>query len=262
MRVRQGITTVVLIVTTAIALPSAAHAETFNVELSPAVSAGKVITGSGQNLPSLRSPTPWNIGSHSARQVSEYYTSGAAAADQSSVTKAALRWTQRWVEQECGSKAPKRVRVCKAAAVFDFDDTLVSSFPVLASNPGPFEFDRVIDAASIRECRTPAIPATRALFNSLKRMGVTPFVVTGRGEDERIAIESCLATLGFTDYGALLLKAGDTHQLASRQKANHRKSLIEQGWKIGPSIGDQVSDMSYGYLTRGFLLPNVMYFIP
>jgi len=34
------------------------------------------------------------------------------------------------------------------------------------------------------------------------------------------------------------------------------------GVKIGPSIGDQVSDMSYGYLGRGFLLPNLMYLVP
>lgn len=262
MRVRREITAVILIVTTAIALPATAHAETFNVAVSPSVSAGKVITGSGQNLPSLLSPTPWDIGSYSAREVSEYYASGAASADQSSVTHAALKWTQRWVEQACGSKTPKRVRACKAAAVFDFDDTLVSSFPVLASNPKPFEFYPVLDAASIRDCITPAIPATQALFNSLKRMGVTPFVITGRGEDERPAIEGCLSKLGYTGYGALLLKPDGTSQPASRLKANHRKELIEQGWKIGPSTGDQVSDMSYGYLTHGFLLPNVMYFIP
>jgi hypothetical protein len=28
------------------------------------------------------------------------------------------------------------------------------------------------------------------------------------------------------------------------------------------SIGDQVSDMSKGHLKAGFLLPNLMYFIP
>lgn len=262
MHIRYRVALVALTAVGALSLSVNANAQTITVEVSPAVGAGKIITGSGQNLPSLHSPLPWNIGSHSAREVSNYYTSGAAAEDQSSVARAALRWTRQWVKEACGSDSPKRVRSCKAAAVFDFDDTLVSSFPVLVSNPGPFEFDRAIDAASIRECRTPAIPATQALFNSLKRMGVTPFVVTGRGEDERIAIESCLATVGYTDYGALLLKAGDTHELASRQKANHRKALIEQGWKIGPSIGDQVSDMSYGNLTRGFLLPNVMYFIP
>ena len=35
-------------------------------------------------------------------------------------------------------------------------------------------------------------------------------------------------------------------------------ALEKKGYAIIASIGDQVSDMSWGHLERGFLLPNVM----
>jgi hypothetical protein len=38
--------------------------------------------------------------------------------------------------------------------------------------------------------------------------------------------------------------------------------LEREGYTIIASLGDQVSDMSFGALKKGFLLPNLMYFIP
>ncbi len=55
------------------------------------------------------------------------------------------------------------------------------------------------------------------------------------------------------------------HQLSNDDtldKAQVRRQLVKQGWKIGPSIGDQISDMAGGYLTHGFLLPNPMHYLP
>jgi acid phosphatase len=37
--------------------------------------------------------------------------------------------------------------------------------------------------------------------------------------------------------------------------------LERRGFTIVASVGDQVSDMSYGHLRRGFLMPNTMYYI-
>jgi len=37
------------------------------------------------------------------------------------------------------------------------------------------------------------------------------------------------------------------------------KCLNEHG--IAASVGDQVSDMSFGHLMHGFLLPNTMYYL-
>jgi hypothetical protein len=109
---------------------------------------------------------------------------------------------------------------------------------------------------------TPVIAPTLALYNSLRAFGVTPFLITGRGESERAATEQCLAKVGITGYEELILKPVGNTQTAADRKAEQRQALLKQGWKIGPSVGDQISDMAHGYLARGFLLPNVMYYLP
>lgn len=48
---------------------------------------------------------------------------------------------------------------------------------------------------------------------------------------------------------------------AGEYNASARKALQRDGYTIVASVGDQVSDMSYGHLKRGFLMPNTMYYL-
>ncbi len=247
----------------ALAIPTtSAIAATVPVDPGPALSAGKVIIGTSQNLPSLEVTAAWNIGSYAAPQVSAYYTSGQAAIDQSSVTKAALSWTKNWVNRACGSQKPAKVKACKAAAVFDIDETLLSNYEWISTLAVPFSYDSAASNTANSNCTTPPIKATVALFDAFKRLGVTAFLITGRSENSRAVTESCLAKSGITGYSALILDPVGNTQNAGDRKADQRQALIEKGWKIGPSVGDQISDMSHGALGRGFLLPNPMYYLP
>jgi predicted secreted acid phosphatase len=246
----------------ALSLVTGAGAAPVTVDPGSVLSSGKPITGTGENLPSLQATSPWNIGSYAAAQVESYYTSGEASADQTSVSRAALRWTRSWVQRVCGGSKPAVVRTCKAAAVFDIDETLLSNVPVLAAATPAFTYEPAAADAAVQNCSTPAIDPVKSLFVSLRRLGVTAFIVTGRPESERAATSACLTKVGITGYKALILKPSGNTQSAGARKADQRRELIAQGWKIGPSIGDQISDMSYGSLAHGFLLPNPMYFIP
>lgn len=258
---RHSVVTVVSIV--ALSVPAtSALAATVPINPGPALSAGKVIIGSSQNLPSLDVAAAWNIGSYAAPQVNAYYTSDRAALDQAAVAKAALNWTKKWVSKTCGSLKPTKVRACKAAAVFDIDETLLSNYEWISTLPVPFTYDAAASNVANANCTTPPIKATVALFDALKRIGVTPFLITGRSETSRAVTEACLAKTGITGYSALILAPVGNTQSAGDRKAAQRQELIAQGWKIGPSIGDQISDMSHGSLGRGFLLPNAMYFLP
>ncbi|MGI9136417.1 MAG: HAD family acid phosphatase, partial [Candidatus Nanopelagicales bacterium] len=157
---------------------------------------------------------------------------------------------------------PAKVQACKAAAVFDIDETLLSNYEWISTLAVPFSYDSAASNAANSNCTTPPIKATVALFDAFKRLGVTPFLITGRSEKSRAVTESCLAKSGITGYSALILAPVGNTQSAGERKADQRQVLIDKGWKIGPSVGDQVSDMSYGSLSRGFLLPNAMYFLP
>lgn len=154
------------------------------------------------------------------------------------------------------------MRSCKAAAVFDIDDTLVSSQPVLSTNSPAYDYEPATSNASVANCTTPVIEATKSLFLRLKRSGVTPILMTGRPERQRQETTSCLESLGVSGWQTLIMRAEGDDRPASVYKAQARKGLQQKGWKIGPSTGDRISDMSFGHLGHGFLLPNPMYLIP
>jgi len=239
-----------------------AGAETVAVDPGDTVSSGKAITGSSQNLPSMDSSDIWDLGSYPAASVDAYYSSGAAERDRREVARAALTWTRNWVRETCGGTAPEKVRACRAAAVFDVDDTLVDWYPTLSKAEPAFTYDATLSDEVIVTCGTPVLSSTRALYRSLRKMGVTVFLITGRPEAQREASATCLRSLGINGWQDFILRPTGDSSSAAVYKSQARKGLEKKGWRIGPSIGDQVSDMSLGRLGHGFLVPNLMYFIP
>ncbi len=182
--------------------------------------------------------------------------------DQRQVAAAALTWTTSWLRDTCGSTRPAKVRACRAAAVFDIDDTLLSSYPTLSTNVPAFTWHSATSDASVEDCTKPVIEATRRLFKAFKRLGVTPMLITGRSDTQREETVRCLEAAGISGWNTLVMRSPDNRLPASVYKSQARKALEKKGWTIGPSVGDQISDMSYGHLGRGFLVPNPMYFIP
>lgn len=239
-----------------------AQADVIAVDPGRDVSAGKRIMGSGQNLPSLNATSTWNIGSLPAELVNRYYSSGQVGEDQADIARAARLWSEKWIRTTCGSTERAKVRACNVAAVFDIDDTLLSTYPTLSGNAPAFTFSQEAFNTAATSCTAPVIEPVKALYVHLKRLGVDMVLLTGRGEAMRESTKTCLRKAGITGWVKFILRQADDTESASVYKAKERRALIAQGWRIGPSVGDQVSDMSYGALGRGFLLPNPMYLIP
>jgi hypothetical protein len=226
------------------------------------VSLGKTIIGTGQNLPTLNSSSPWDIGSEAKEQVIAYYTDGAVARDRRALMTSASAWTRTWLKDTCGSVKPAAIKECKAAAVFDIDDTLFSSYSVSSTNTPAFSYNPARSTAAETACELPTIKATKNLLKNFQSWGMDIFLITGRFETERAGTIKCLNAAGISGWKQLTLKQPDDKRPSSIYKANVRKNIEASGVKIGPSLGDQISDMSYGYLGRGFLMPNLMYFLP
>ncbi len=239
-----------------------AVAETISVDPGVKVSAGMPITGSGQNLPTLDSSTPWNNGSLAAAQVNNYYLSGGAAQDQKDVAGDALKWTRTWLTEQCGGLKLKQIRDCKAVAVFDIDDTLVSSYPIASSNDPAFGYNPTVWKNAEANCLSPAIDTTQKLYHQFKKLGMALVLITGRSVSNRDETVFCLRSQGVSGWKKLVMRPVGDSGSAALYKFKARRVLEKKGWNIGPSIGDQLSDMSFGALKHGFLVPNVMYFIP
>lgn len=233
-----------------------------NVDPGAKTSAGKTIIGSGRNLPTLNPLAPWDIGSEAKDQVVAYYTDGTALRDRRDVTNSAKNWTRNWLKETCGSLELSVIKNCNAAAVFDIDDTLFSTYGVSSTNTPAFTYDPTRSSTAESTCALPTIRTTKKLFKDFQSWGMDIVLITGRYESERAATIKCLNAAGISGWKKLTMRQEGDKGLASTYKAKNRKAIEETGVKIGPSMGDQVSDMSYGYLGRGFLLPNLMFFIP
>ena len=222
--------------------------------------------GTTINLPAL--PTepataPYNAGAQFAGSITAYYADGIAARDQSGVARAAQRWTLQWLDRTCGGRTPAKVRECQAMAVFDIDETLLDNYSYYSAQSPAFTYSPSTWADYQGRCQSPAVAATAALFRALSERGMGIAIITGRNESARASTEACLEERGISGWTTLVMRDSSTSGLtAAAYKARARQALRQQGWRIGPSIGDQVSDMAGGHLRRGFLLPNPMYYIP
>lgn len=242
-----------------------AHAAVVPVDPGPSA-AERPIVGTTINLPAL--PTtpataPYNAGAQFAEAIATYYSAGTAALDQRGVARAAQRWTRQWVARTCDGSSPRTVKTCRVMAVFDIDETLLDNYSYYSTQSPAFTYSPSTWGPFQEQCQSPAVAATAELFRKFRDAGMGVALITGRNESARAVTEACLRQNGIDGWTTLVMRDASTTGLtAAAYKAQARQALQRQGWRIGPSIGDQVSDMAGGFLRRGFLLPNPMYYIP
>lgn len=262
MRIVKSLVASLLVFGLSLTAAGSAFADVIPVDPGKKVSAGKPISGTGQNLPTIGAKTTWNIGPEPASLINTYYSSGAILRDQREIATEARTWTTKWVREKCNGIKKSQVRSCKVAAVFDIDDTLLSSYPTLSSNSPAFTFSQAAFDAAATQCTATVIAPVKNLYLSLQRMGMTMVLLTGRNESLRAGTENCLRQAGITDWETLIMRAPGSTDPADVYKFKARAALEKTGLRIGPSVGDQISDMSLGALEHGFLIPNPMYLIP
>ena len=145
--------------------------------------------------------------------------------------------------------------------VNDVDDTILSSYNSDKISPTSFTHDSVTSDRAVESCSTPVIEPVRKAYKAFRSWGVATIVITGRSEKQKKVTMDCLESFGMGEWDEAHFKPQSYIGTASAWKHQIRQQIIEKGWDIGPSIGDQLSDMSYGSFSRGFLMPNVRYFI-
>ncbi|XP_042497162.1 acid phosphatase 1-like [Macadamia integrifolia] len=152
----------------------------------------------------------------------------------------------------------------KDAWVFDIDETLLSNLPYYAlygfgaQGFNESTFDEWVDLAE-----APSLPASLKLYNSLKELGFTVFLLTGRSEYQRNATEKNMLYAGYSSWEKLFLRGpSDSGTPAIVYKPGKRMEIEAQGYRIHGSSGDQWSDLlGKAMAERCFKLPNPMYYI-
>ncbi|KAE9585696.1 hypothetical protein Lal_00010294 [Lupinus albus] len=151
------------------------------------------------------------------------------------------------------------------AWVFDIDETLLSNLPYYENNGfGKEIFNETSFNDWVDKAEAPALAASLDLYNELLELGFKIFLLTGRSEHQRNATETNLLLAGYDKWERLILRgSSDQGKLAIIYKSEKRAQLVEEGYRIHGSSGDQWSDLwGHAVASRSFKLPNPMYYIP
>jgi predicted secreted acid phosphatase len=135
----------------------------------------------------------------------------------------------------------------------------VSRAPTLPATPKPLCGAISWDA----KAKSPAIAATKRLFDEARKSKVAVFFVTGRHEFERGWTTQNLKNAGFSGFSGLYMEPNDkTFNSAADFKIEQRKTIQSLGYHIILSIGDQLSDLSGQVADTTVLYPNPFYRLP
>ncbi|XP_010548683.1 PREDICTED: acid phosphatase 1-like [Tarenaya hassleriana] len=151
------------------------------------------------------------------------------------------------------------------AWVFDIDETLLTNIDYYKAHGfGTEPFDGESFNAWVESSAAPAFDASLRLYNELKKLGFTIFLLTGRDEGQRSCTEKNLQYAGYSNWERLILRGHeDQGKAATTYKSEKRSELIKEGYKIHGSTGDQWSDLvGFAVAKRSFKVPNPMYYIP
>jgi predicted secreted acid phosphatase len=192
------------------------------------------------------------------KQMDVYVDSGAYDRDIAKVLAPAHRWLEK-----------RAHTAVKPAIVLDVDETSLSNWPAMRVN-GWFRVneggcDLEKGPCNIRAFQTlavsKAIPATLALAQEAKKLGVAVFFISGRPVRLLEATAKNLKEQGYEFAGLTLRPADSTEPSVVDFKAPVRRKIQEQGYTIILNVGDQESDLTGGYAERTYKLPNPVYFV-
>ncbi|KAJ4827972.1 hypothetical protein Tsubulata_009504 [Turnera subulata] len=152
----------------------------------------------------------------------------------------------------------------KDAWLFDIDDTLLSTVPYYKKhNFGGEKLNLTSLEEWMSQGKAPALEHSLKFFDELKSMGVQIILVSSRREHLRSATVDNLVDVGYHGWTSLILRGPDD-ELDSVQsyKANVRKQLISDGYRIWGVVGDQYSSFEeLPSAQRTFKLPNPLYYV-
>jgi acid phosphatase len=150
----------------------------------------------------------------------------------------------------------------KLALVLDIDETSLSNWAVEKQDDFGYISKDWNDWVS--EKKAPAIAGTLRLYNDALKHGVAVFFITGRGEAQRAATAENLKTAGYHDWAGLALRGPHpATQTTTEYKSGERQKIVDAGYKIILSVGDQISDLNgTPQAELSVKLPNPFYYIP
>ncbi|HMF54065.1 MAG TPA: HAD family acid phosphatase [Edaphobacter sp.] len=151
----------------------------------------------------------------------------------------------------------------KLAMVLDIDETSMSGFCELRREDYGFLLASFNKWVVTPEAAVP-IPGTLRLCDKARAAGLEVFFITGRRDELRDATEKNLTLAGYKGWKGLALRNGPQKTMATVEyKSEERKKIVDAGYRIVMSVGDQWSDLNGTSKAEiSVKLPNPFYYLP
>jgi acid phosphatase len=151
----------------------------------------------------------------------------------------------------------------KLAMVLDIDETSLSNYCEMKREDYGF-LSKPFNEWAVSPEASMVIPGTLRLFNKARAAGVEVFFITGRPGEQKPATARNLEAAGYKGWKGLSLREGDERTMPTvAYKSEERKKIVDAGYRIVMSVGDQWSDLNGD--SKGDIsvkLPNPFYYLP
>jgi acid phosphatase len=151
----------------------------------------------------------------------------------------------------------------KLALVLDIDETALTNYCEMKREDYGFISVPFNEWAVSAEADM-AIPGTLRLFNEARAAGLEVFFITGRPGEQKAATARNLEAAGYRGWKGLALREGPEKTIATvAYKSEERKKIVDAGYRIVMSVGDQWSDLNGEPRAEiSVKLPNPFYYLP
>ncbi len=181
-------------------------------------------------------------------EVKEFYESGRYNEELDEVIKIALEQFEKAELKE------------NSVVIFDVDETVLNNYG-LAELMG-FGYVYEMNKKWNAEMKAPAIPQVKELYEYLLARGAKIIFLTGRNIPEYEVTYKNLKQEGYEVFDTLITQREYEYELTAQEfKTSKRKELLENGYEIIGTVGDQWSDLNGDYHGIQVKIPNYLYLI-
>ena len=154
-----------------------------------------------------------------------------------------------------------RVEIKKnSVVIFDVDETALDNYE-LSKSMG-FGYVYKINKEWNAEMKSPAMVKVKELYDFLISKGVHIIFLTGRNLPEYEVTYKNLIKDGYTKFDTLITQREHEYKMKAQEfKSSKRKELVEKGYDIIGTVGDQWSDLEGPYHGIQVKIPNYLYLL-
>ncbi len=188
---------------------------------------------------------PVNL-SAARESVKEYYESGKFDEELDNVIR------------EAKNKFSKVEFIDNSVVIFDVDETALNNYEISKKMGYGYVYEMVYEWT--QNAKVPAFPQVKELYDYLLSKGSKIIFLTARGYDEYDATYNNLITQGYTEFDTLITKSKNEYKMKSLDfKSAKRDELVQGGYNILGTVGDQWSDLEGPHHGIQVKIPNYLY---